>query len=128
MRFESFFRHSLPERILQFNDPYPQELRETCERVAPLVGLVQWSFAYQSAGRTGERWLGPDIFAMLDGVAKKGARRVLIAPIGFVADHLEILYDICGNNFRMVARECDIIISSHEKNSDTEKRTVSRFH
>ncbi len=114
-----FSAHSLPERILQSNDPYPRELSETCEGVAPLVGLEQWSFAYQSAGRTGEKWLGPDILAMLDGVAKKGERRVLIAPIGFVADHLEILYHICGNNFRMVARECDIIISSHEKNSDT---------
>jgi protoporphyrin/coproporphyrin ferrochelatase len=89
-----FSAHSLPERVLQSNDPYPQELRETCEGVAPLVGLSQWSFAYQSAGRTNEKWLGPDILATLDDAAKNGARRVLIAPIGFVADHLEILYDI----------------------------------
>ncbi len=89
-----FSAHSLPERILQSNDPYPQELRETCEGVAPLVGLKEWRFAYQSAGRTGDKWLGPDILATLNEVAKQGANKVLIAPIGFVADHLEILYDI----------------------------------
>ncbi len=89
-----FSAHSLPERILQSNDPYPRELEETCEGVAKLLGLKKWRFAYQSAGRTGEKWLGPDILATLDQVAAEGCRRVLIAPIGFVADHLEILYDI----------------------------------
>lgn len=89
-----FSAHSLPERILLSNDPYPQELKETCEGIAPLIGLKQWRFAYQSAGRTGEKWLGPDILATLDQVAAEGHKRVLIAPIGFVADHLEVLYDI----------------------------------
>ena len=106
-----FSAHSLPERILQSNDPYPHELRETCEGVAALIGLKQWRFAYQSAGRTGEKWLGPDILDTLAEAAKskpcegssprelqRGAPsqgcRVLIAPIGFVADHLEVLYDI----------------------------------
>jgi protoporphyrin/coproporphyrin ferrochelatase len=89
-----FSAHSLPERILQSKDPYPQELRETCEGVEPLIGLKSWRFAFQSAGRTGEKWLGPEILATLDEIAHEGKRRVLIAPIGFVADHLEILYDI----------------------------------
>lgn len=89
-----FSAHSLPERILQSNDPYPQELRETCEGVAARLHLPQWRFAYQSAGRTGDRWLGPDILDTLDQIAQEGAHRVLIAPIGFVADHLEVLYDI----------------------------------
>jgi protoporphyrin/coproporphyrin ferrochelatase len=98
-----FSAHGLPEKILQSNDPYPQELRETCEGVAALIGLKQWRFAYQSAGRTGEKWLGPEILATLDEIAKEkpceGSKpsqgcRVLIAPIGFVADHLEVLYDI----------------------------------
>ncbi len=98
-----FSAHSLPERILQSNDPYPQELRETCEGVAALINLPHWRFAYQSAGRTGEKWLGPDILDTLDEIAKnkpcEGSEpsqgcRVLIAPIGFVADHLEVLYDI----------------------------------
>ena len=89
-----FSAHSLPEKILQSNDPYPQELRETCEGVAPLIGLEHWRFAYQSPGRTGEKWLGPEILATLDTIAAEGHQRVLIAPIGFVADHLEVLYDI----------------------------------
>ena len=89
-----FSAHSLPERILQSNDPYPQELRETCEGVAALIGLKQWRFAYQSAGRTGEKWLGPEILDTLGEIAAEKNRRVLIAPIGFVADHLEVLYDI----------------------------------
>lgn len=89
-----FSAHSLPEKILQSNDPYPQELRETCEGVATMLALPRWRFAFQSAGRTGEKWLGPEILVTLDEIARDGRRQVLIAPIGFVADHLEILYDI----------------------------------
>lgn len=91
-----FSAHSLPEKILASNDPYPRELEETCLGVAALVGLKRegWRFAYQSAGRTGEKWLGPDILQTLDEIAAERHRRVLIAPIGFVADHLEVLYDI----------------------------------
>lgn len=89
-----FSAHSLPERILQSNDPYPQELRETCEGVAAVLGLRRWRFAFQSAGRTGEKWLGPELLEELGRVQAEGYRRVLIAPIGFVADHLEVLYDI----------------------------------
>ncbi len=94
-----FSAHSLPERILQSNDPYPQELRETCEGVAALIGLKRWRFAYQSAGRTGEKWLGPDLLDTLNEIAaeskpQQARPQVLIAPIGFVADHLEVLYDI----------------------------------
>ncbi len=103
-----FSAHSLPERILQSNDPYPQELRESCEGVAALIGLNAWRFAYQSAGRTGEKWLGPDILETLDAMATEGHRRVLIAPIGFVADHLEILYDIdveCAERARALGIE-----------------------
>ncbi len=94
-----FSAHSLPERILQSNDPYPQELYETSEGVATLVGLERWRFAYQSAGRTGEKWLGPDLLDTLNEIAaeskpQQARPQVLIAPIGFVADHLEVLYDI----------------------------------
>jgi protoporphyrin/coproporphyrin ferrochelatase len=103
-----FSAHSLPEKILQENDPYPEELRETCEGVAVLVGLLRWRFAYQSAGRTGEKWLGPEILGTLDEIAAKGKQRVLIAPIGFVADHLEVLYDIdveCAERARKLGLE-----------------------
>lgn len=91
-----FSAHSLPERVLQSGDPYPDELRETCVLVAAQLGLrpTGWRFAYQSAGRTGDKWLGPDILDALDVAAAEGHRRVLLAPIGFVADHLEILYDL----------------------------------
>lgn len=91
-----FSAHSLPERILQSGDPYPTELQETCALVAAQLGLSpeRWRLAYQSAGRTDEKWLGPDLLDLLDTLAQEGRRRVLIAPIGFVADHLEILYDI----------------------------------
>lgn len=90
-----FTAHSLPERILQSNDPYPMQLRESCEAVAELLKLDHWSFAYQSAGQSGEKWLEPDILEALRELAKRGESfSVLVVPIGFVADHLEILYDI----------------------------------
>jgi protoporphyrin/coproporphyrin ferrochelatase len=89
-----FSAHSLPEKILLDRDPYPEELRETCEGVATLAGLKHWRFAYQSAGRTGDKWLGPEIISTLDTIAAEGKHRVLIAPVGFTADNLEVLYDI----------------------------------
>lgn len=89
-----FTAHSLPERILASNDPYPTQLTSSCHSVAGLLGR-KWSFAYQSAGHTGEKWLGPDLIEYLrDLPAADRSKGVLVAPIGFVADHLEILYDI----------------------------------
>lgn len=113
-----FSAHSLPERILQGGDPYPDELRETCELVAARLNLPKtgWRFAYQSAGRTGEKWLGPDILETLEVVAQEGHRRVLTAPIGFVADHLEILYDIdveCATRARELGMELRRIPSAN---------------
>ncbi|MFN4218567.1 MAG: ferrochelatase [Candidatus Bipolaricaulia bacterium] len=89
-----FTAHSLPERILKWGDPYPTQLRESCEGVAKLVGLQHWRFAYQSAGHTPEPWLGPDVLNVIADLGQQGHEAVLICPIGFVADHLEILYDI----------------------------------
>ena len=87
-----FTAHSLPERILKLNDPYPSQLQASSKAVADLVGLEEWSFAYQSAGMTGEKWLGQDIWEKLNSYSSGG--NVLVVPIGFVADHLEIMYDI----------------------------------
>ncbi len=87
-----FTAHSLPQRILEWNDPYPEELQRTAEGVAQLLGLSQWHFAYQSA--SGDDWLGPDILEKLEELAQQGHRHVLVAPIGFLCDHLEVLYDI----------------------------------
>jgi ferrochelatase len=89
-----FTAHSLPVRILDDGDPYRDQLLETARLVAAKAGLESWSFAFQSASETGEPWLGPDLLEELDALAAKGVRRVLICPIGFVSDHLEILWDI----------------------------------
>ncbi|WP_317890171.1 ferrochelatase [Paenibacillus sabuli] len=89
-----FSAHSLPARITEMNDPYPRQLLETAAAVADRAGVTNWSFTWQSAGRTREPWLGPDILDSLRELQGKGAARVLSAPIGFVSDHLEVLYDI----------------------------------
>jgi ferrochelatase len=89
-----FSAHSLPERIREWQDPYPDELLASAAGIAALLGNPEWRFAFQSAGMTGEPWLGPDILTVLAGLPAEGKRRVLVAPIGFVCDHLEILYDI----------------------------------
>jgi ferrochelatase len=89
-----FTAHSLPERILGDGDPYREQLLETSRLVAERAGLMDWSFAFQSASATGEPWLGPDILEELDTLAANGVRRVLVCPVGFVSDHLEILWDL----------------------------------
>ncbi len=91
-----FSAHSLPERVLDWQDPYPAQLRETVEGVTRLLGLEEahWSLAYQSAGRTPEPWLGPSIQETLPMLAQQGVTSALICPIGFISDNLEILYDI----------------------------------
>jgi ferrochelatase len=89
-----FTAHSLPERILAAGDPYPDELRATAEAVARTAGLSRWSVAWQSAGRTADPWIGPDILEALPYVAAGGASGVVVCPAGFVADHLEVLFDL----------------------------------
>ena len=90
-----FTAHSLPERILAMNDPYRTQLASSCRSVADLLGRKNWSFAYQSAGQTEDKWLGPDLIEYLRSLqATNRCAGVLVAPIGFVADNLEILYDI----------------------------------
>jgi protoporphyrin/coproporphyrin ferrochelatase len=89
-----FTAHSLPERILADGDPYKEQLLESSSLVAERVGIESWSFAFQSESPTGEPWLGPDILDELERLHGEGVRKVLVAPIGFVADHLEIYWDI----------------------------------
>ncbi len=89
-----FTAHSLPERILRDGDPYRDQLLETARLAAERARLEEWSFAFQSASATGEPWLGPDILEELDRLAANGVRRVLVCPVGFVSDHLEILWDL----------------------------------
>lgn len=89
-----FTAHSLPARILAMGDPYRDQLLETSRLIAERAGLERWSFAFQSASQTGEPWLGPDILEELVDLRARGIRKVLVAPVGFVSDHLEILWDI----------------------------------
>jgi protoporphyrin/coproporphyrin ferrochelatase len=93
-----FTAHSLPSRIIAAGDPYPDQLSATAEAVADAAGLSessQWAIAWQSAGRTAEPWIGPDILAVIDDLAaSEAADGVLVCACGFVADHLEVLYDL----------------------------------
>jgi len=89
-----FTAHSLPERILATGDPYPDELRASAAAVARRAGLAAWSLAYQSAGATPEPWLGPEAGAVMTELAGQGRGAFLIVPIGFVSDHVEVLYDV----------------------------------
>jgi protoporphyrin/coproporphyrin ferrochelatase len=89
-----FTAHSLPQRILATGDPYPDELRASAAAVAMRRGLTNWHFAYQSAGATADPWLGPDAGDVITELAAAGRKAFLLVPIGFVCDHVEILYDI----------------------------------
>ncbi len=89
-----FTAHSLPARILDDDDPYEDQLLATSSAVAERAALREWSFSYQSESPTGEPWLGPDILDHLVELRGRGVERVLVCPVGFVADHLEIKWDI----------------------------------
>ena len=89
-----FTAHSLPARIRKDGDPYESQLLETSELVAERAGLRTWTFSFQSESQTGEPWLGPDILDHVEELNARGVRDVLVCPIGFVADHLEIRWDL----------------------------------
>jgi ferrochelatase len=89
-----FTAHSLPVQALAAGDPYETETGGTAAAVARCAGLAEWYFAYQSQGMTGGRWLGPTVEFCLDRYAAEGVRQVVVDPIGFVCDHVEVLYDI----------------------------------
>ena len=89
-----FTAHSLPARILESGDPYKHQLLETAQLVAERAALETWSFSFQSESQTGEPWLGPDILDHLRELHERGVQDVLVCPVGFVADHLEIRWDL----------------------------------
>ena len=89
-----FSAHSLPVRIIEMGDPYDDELKTNARLVAERLGSIDWMFSYQSAAETGEPWLGPQIEEVVVDLARAGYKHILAAPIGFVCDHVEILYDI----------------------------------
>jgi protoporphyrin/coproporphyrin ferrochelatase len=89
-----FTAHSVPEKVLEQGDPYDRETRETAAAVADQLGVSQWDFSYQSQGLTSDKWLGPTVESCLDRYAAEGVHEVVLDPIGFVCDHVEILYDV----------------------------------
>ena len=89
-----FSAHSLPTAILRDGDPYPEQLGETAAAVAERAGLDTWTTAWQSAGATEQEWLGPDLLEVIEKIAADGRRGIVVCPCGFVADHLEVLYDV----------------------------------
>ena len=107
-----FTAHSLPARILEAGDPYKDQLLETSRLIAERAGLDDWTFSFQSESQTGEPWLGPDILDHLEELHERGITEVLVCPVGFVADHLEIRWDLdheaaekareLGLNFRRI--------------------------
>jgi protoporphyrin/coproporphyrin ferrochelatase len=90
-----FTAHSLPERVLAMGDPYKEQLLDTSRLVAERAALGdRWTFSFQSESPTGEPWLGPDILDHLRDLREQGVERVLVCPVGFVSDHLEIRWDL----------------------------------
>ncbi len=89
-----FTAHSVPERTIADGDPYERQVRETAALVAAGIGLTDYRVAFQSQGMTSEKWLGPTVESQIDELANAGVKHVLLIPVGFVCDHVEILYDI----------------------------------
>jgi protoporphyrin/coproporphyrin ferrochelatase len=94
-----FTAHSLPLRVVEAGDTYPDQVAESGADIAALLGLdadpsVTWGTAWQSAGRTADPWIGPDLLVEMDRGAAAGATAVVVCPVGFVSDHLEVLYDL----------------------------------
>ena len=102
-----FTAHSLPERILEWGDPYPLQLLATTEALKDRLGPRPYEFAYQSAAISNDPWLGPDASQVIEGYAAEGKRHILICPIGFVCEHVEILYDI-DIVYQKLAKKLDV--------------------
>jgi ferrochelatase len=89
-----FTAHSLPQRILAAGDPYPDQLADSAAQIAAPADIERFEIAWQSAGRTPEPWIGPDILDVIRELPGRGIDAVVVCPVGFVADHLEVLYDV----------------------------------
>jgi len=113
-----FSAHSLPEGILSAGDTYPAQLHESASRAAHLAGVVNVDVAWQSAGRTSDTWLGPDILDELRAMAASGVTDVVSCPIGFVSDHLEVLYDIDIDAQRVASEAGITLVRTASLNDD----------
>lgn len=113
-----FTAHSLPERARTLDDPpYPDQLRETAEAVVAAAGIERWRIAWQSAGRTPEPWIGPDILDVVRSLPAEGVEAVVVCPAGFVSDHLEVLYDV-DVEARRVAAGAGLVLERTESIND----------
>ncbi len=108
-----FTAHSLPVRVIESGDPYADEVAATARDVAARAGIAAYAIAYQSAGRTPEPWIGPDVSDLIRQRAAGGRRRFLVVPVGFVCDHKEILFDI-DIEAAAAARECGATVRRTE--------------
>jgi ferrochelatase len=112
-----FTAHSLPQRIVAAGDPYPDQLRAGAAAVAKRHALHDWRFAYQSAGATPDPWLGPDAGDVITELAAAGRKAFLLVPIGFVCDHVEILYDI-DVEYRALAEQLGVQLERTDSLND----------
>ncbi len=121
-----FSAHSLPSRILEWNDPYPAQLQETADLVSARLGLTDVVTAWQSAGRTPEPWLGPPVEEMIVNLAAQGYRAIVVCAAGFVTDHLETLFDLDIEAQRIAAKAGVRLVRTEMPNADPEfVRTVA---
>src|SRR6266545_585338 len=112
-----FTAHSLPERILEWDDPYPRQLNVTVEALMQRLGSQPHEFAFQSAAISTEPWLGPDASELIERYEAEGKRHMLICPIGFVSEHVEILYDI-DIVYQKLAKSLDVQLERIEMLND----------
>jgi ferrochelatase len=110
--------HSVPESTISGGDPYEAQARETAALVAAAVGLADWRMAFQSQGMTPGPWVGPTVESQIDELATQGHRRVFIAPVGFLCDNTEILYDI-DIRFREYAQARGMVLDRAESLNDS---------
>lgn len=110
--------HSLPARVAGMRDPYPAQLAETAAAVTSAAGVRPWRVAWQSAGRTPEPWLGPDISEVIRDLGAEGAKAVVVCPAGFTCDHLEVLYDLDVEALAVAQRAGLVFVRTELPNDD----------
>jgi len=113
-----FTAHSVPEKTISGGDPYADQVRETARLIAEAIGLENYRIAFQSQGMTADPWIGPRVESQIDEIAAQGGRHVLLAPIGFVCDHIEILYDI-DVHFREYGQSKGVTVHRTESLNDS---------
>jgi ferrochelatase len=119
-----FTAHSLPAKALETGDPYESECRATAAAVAAAAGIDDYDFAFQSQGMTEDQWLGPTVESCLDRYADEGVREVALQPVGFVCDHVEILFDV-DMQFSEYAQERGMKLLRPESLNGSEKFTAA---